>query len=328
MANVKALSLVACLLVASLLSCGRRESDLGGGWFLRVTSSGIPDSGGYHRHLLRGSFLSRQVVARNIADYKRYGRECIIFQPITVEVQFLAACGSNGPRLVAVGERQGSWVLGADGLEQTLGTENGEEGVVATVAVIGEAAIQKFLTTAESARAESRKMVGSGEVESGVEVVFLKKPVNRKELDAQDENGQSRLARACKADDVVAVAALLKAGADPNIRDRNGNTPLTFVAQKPDFVQALVTAGADVNAESRSGNFPLKEAVSPNHCQGRVESCVVAVKLLLSAGADPGHRNRFGDFAETYASTDELRELLREARLKNERASGARGKSD
>ncbi len=323
---LKMRTLAAGFLVAAIWSCGRREADLGGGWYLRETTSGIPEAGGYHRHLLRGSFLSRQVVSKNIADYRRYGRECIVYQPITAEIQFLAACGSDGPRVIAVGEREGDWLLGQDGLEQVLAIEKGEGGVVSTVAVIREEAIRRFLATAGSKRVEAKRKVGSGEVVADLEVAVLRKPLDSRELDAQDENGLTRLARACRDHDASAVSVLLSRGANPNIRDRNGNTPIIFAADRPEILEVLVSAGADVNAESKSGNFPLKEAVSAIHCAGRIEACVVSVKVLLSAGADPAHRNRFGDLADAYTSDEELRAILRDARLQKERSAGSGGK--
>ncbi len=320
--------LPAAILVATLCSCGRRDVDLGGGWFLRETVSSVPEAGGYHRHLLRGSFFSKKTVATNIADYKRYGSDCIVFQPITVEIQFLAGCGSYGPRLIAVATREGDWLFGQEGLEQVLSTAKSDDGIRSTVAVLDEAAIQRFLAAATFEENGARRKVGSGEVVAGLDVAIRDKPLGSKELDIQDENGLTRLARACRDGDVATVSALLSRGANPNIGDRTGQTALIYAAEKPEVVKALVAAGADVNVESRSGNFPLKEAVSTLHCRGRIESCVIAVEALLAAGADPNHRNRFGDLAETYASTDELRSILHDARLKQEQATRANGASD
>lgn len=58
-----------------------------------------------------------------------------------------------------------------------------------------------------------------------------------------------------------AIAALIEAGADPNLQDVNGNTALwdsvSSTKSGPDVVKALIAAGADRNIENKSGSSPL-----------------------------------------------------------------------
>ncbi|MCY4402831.1 MAG: ankyrin repeat domain-containing protein [Candidatus Poribacteria bacterium] len=59
------------------------------------------------------------------------------------------------------------------------------------------------------------------------------------------------------------VACLLENGADPNITDDKGQTPLHFIAQKgvgKNQVQLLIEHGADPNARDDSGQTPLDYA--------------------------------------------------------------------
>lgn len=77
------------------------------------------------------------------------------------------------------------------------------------------------------------------------------------------------------------VEILVNGGADPNIRDAFGATPLCIAAKDGDveLIRALRRLGADVNAVDVGGNTPLSHALRG----GRVN----VIAELLAAGADP-----------------------------------------
>lgn len=83
------------------------------------------------------------------------------------------------------------------------------------------------------------------------------------------------------------VDALLQNGADPNILDNLGKSPLSFAVHSriPSIVELLLKSGANPNYESKSLGFPLINALrirSANNDHIIIE----IVKLLLENGAD------------------------------------------
>jgi len=87
--------------------------------------------------------------------------------------------------------------------------------------------------------------------------------------------------------DVKELKKLLKE-INPNIRNKDGETPLHIVAGRshPEAVKLLLDHGADPNAQNKEGKTPLHYAA---------ERCDVdVVKLLLQYGADPNARDDNG----------------------------------
>jgi len=79
-----------------------------------------------------------------------------------------------------------------------------------------------------------------------------KRMVYRSPVDGRVEDGLVALMLARSAE---VVAALVNAGADPNMSDADGRTPLMRVvlAATPEAVEQLLQAGADLAARSRAG---------------------------------------------------------------------------
>ena len=99
---------------------------------------------------------------------------------------------------------------------------------------------------------------------------------------SSDSEGNNSLHRACLEANPRIVAALLEGGADPSARNKNGVTPLLYVAGekgKPgvEIINLLLKAGADPNAQMVDGCFPLYEAAT--------EGSPAAVEALLAGGA-------------------------------------------
>jgi cytohesin len=95
------------------------------------------------------------------------------------------------------------------------------------------------------------------------------------------ENGQTALFDAVKNRRLLAL--LLEAGANPNVANHKGETPLTYCADwgRLDEAECLLDHGADPNF--RAGDDEPWPALHYAAHWGHLE----VVKLLLSAGADP-----------------------------------------
>lgn len=156
-----------------------------------------------------------------------------------------------------------------------------------------------------------------------------------------DEREFSPLHKAAYSGDTEDVALLLQEGADPNVRDSQGNTPLYWASFKSgcsptysEAVEALLAAGADTTLRAPEGNPPLVEAcragsadvvrlllqagANPNHYFDRrppivaaaQSGCTECVTLLLKAGADPSAKGEFRMTAREWAESNGFNDII------------------
>ncbi|MBW6532358.1 ankyrin repeat domain-containing protein [Sphingomonas citri] len=131
--------------------------------------------------------------------------------------------------------------------------------------------------------------------------------------------GEGALHIVVKRGDSAYLRYLLAKGADPNLRDRDGETPMMLAVQagQPEMVQILANAKANANLADGSGETPLIRAV-----QRRDLSLVRAV---LAAGGNPDQPdNVAGMSARDYAKRDTrstaIAKVLDETPAKTQRA--------
>ena len=110
--------------------------------------------------------------------------------------------------------------------------------------------------------------------------------------------GRTALHIAAARRDNVWLVFLANKGANPNIADNHGMTPLMLASQLGFFegVQTLITAGAHVDEANEAGETPLISAVHRRDTQ--------MMRVLLQAGADPDRADNSGRSAREYAALD------------------------
>lgn len=136
-------------------------------------------------------------------------------------------------------------------------------------------------------------------------------------------NGRTALHIAAARRDVVWLTFLANKGANPNIADNRGVTPLMLASQLGFFegVQTLITAGARVDEPNEAGETPLITAVHRRDTQ--------MMRVLLQAGANPDRSDNSGRSAREYAqlegsSSRTLEEIERSARSAGTRSGSSR----
>lgn len=125
-------------------------------------------------------------------------------------------------------------------------------------------------------------------------------------IDTRDAaTGEAALHIVTKGRDIVWLNFLLAKGANPNVRDGQGNTPLYVASQIgwAEGVSLLLDRRASVDQPNNGGETPLIRAVQNRD--------MTVVRLLLAAGANPAkHDTGAGMSARDYATRDPRASLI------------------
>jgi len=135
-------------------------------------------------------------------------------------------------------------------------------------------------------------------------------------------SGEGALHIVARRGDETYLRFLLQKGADPNIKDGRGNTPLMVAVNggQAGLIPILTAARANVNLANGAGETPLIRAVQRRD--------IAMVRVLLQAGADPDQADVIaGQSARDYARVDArnpvLTQMLEDAPRKTARTGVA-----
>ena len=112
-------------------------------------------------------------------------------------------------------------------------------------------------------------------------------------------SGEGALHIVIKRGDEVYLRFLLQKGADANLRDGKGNTPLLLAVTlgQTDMIPILTAAGANPNLANSAGETPLIRAVQRRD--------IAMIRVLLTENADPDQADIIaGMSARDYAKQD------------------------
>ncbi len=114
-------------------------------------------------------------------------------------------------------------------------------------------------------------------------------------LNLQDKNAFTPLTRAIEQKNIEAVNALIIAGANLNLLDNYGRTPLIYaiILENIEAVNALINAGADLNLIDKYRLTPLTSAIAQENIE--------ALNALITARADLNLPNKNGFTPLEYA---------------------------
>jgi ankyrin repeat protein len=121
-------------------------------------------------------------------------------------------------------------------------------------------------------------------------------------------SGETALHIVTQRRDVTWIRFLTQKGADPNVANKKGITPLALAASLGfvEGVDALISAGARVDEPSQTGETPLIAAVHRRD--------IPMVRMLLQAGANPDRADNSGRSARDYATLDGSSAVMSEIR--------------
>ncbi len=140
---------------------------------------------------------------------------------------------------------------------------------------------------------------------------------------ATDRAGNTPLILAARDGDAEKVEALLKTGADVNVKNKEGTTALMASTWGKtgrgdvSIAKALIVSGANVNASNAYGRTALMDVAG----NGNVEF----TSLLLSAGADVNMQTRAGGTALHEAAINGHIEIVRMLLTKGAKPDAANG---
>ncbi|WP_243526401.1 ankyrin repeat domain-containing protein [Bacillus pseudomycoides] len=137
---------------------------------------------------------------------------------------------------------------------------------------------------------------------------FLQGCTQDQELKKEIESMEKQLLTATEQKDTNTVLSLIQQGANINVTDNQGRTPVMIATYGNDIKTArtLIKAGANVNIQDKMKNNPFLYTGAEGYLE--------ILKLSIDAGADPTLTNRYGGTALIPAAEhgyiDVIKELL------------------
>ena len=130
--------------------------------------------------------------------------------------------------------------------------------------------------------------------------------LDRLDVNQRNEFAQTALHECATVGYAQLTTGLLGLGVNPDLADLHGKTPLHYacIHGHVDVVRALLDGGASAGISDEHGNQPLWFAVF--NARGKYS----LVELMVHAGADPDHVNRYDKSPRSFAAQIADRTLI------------------
>ncbi len=178
-------------------------------------------------------------------------------------------------------------------------------GLLATGIIASPVAAQFFSTGYEFLKAVKDR--------DGAEVTKILEATNGTVINARDKSsGESAMHIVTQRRDALWIRFLTDRGANPNIADKNGITPLQIATNLGyvEGVEALLKAGASVDVANSTGETPLISAV--------LRRDISLIRMFLAKGANADRSDNSGRTARDYAKLDGSSRLIDEIERSDE----------
>lgn len=185
------------------------------------------------------------------------------------------------------------------------------------VVVLGAFALLATPVTAQQ-QSNGYKFIKAVRDRDGTEATRLLDEPGTTIVNARDiTTGETAMHAVVQRRDLTWVRFLLQRGANPNIADKNGITPLQIAVQLGfiEGAERLIKGGAQVDVPDSTGETPLITAIHRRD--------TAMVELLITNGANPDRTDNSGRSARDYAALMGERAGIAEAIAKAEK-----GKAD
>ena len=176
------------------------------------------------------------------------------------------------------------------------------------------------VATAQLGQSSGYKFLQAIKEAKGDEVTKLLNEPGSTVVNTKDySSGETALHIVAKRGDATYARFLLQKGANPNLRDARGNTPLLVAvsASAQPVIEILIAGKANVNAGNQAGETPLIRAVQLRDVQ--------MVRTLIAAGGDADQADSLAgmsarDYAHADTRTPALAKLIDEVPKRDRRA--------
>lgn len=186
------------------------------------------------------------------------------------------------------------------------------------------AATAVSLTTPAAAQlySEGYQFLQAVEEKDGTKVTEMLDTPGSTVVNARDlSSGRSAMHIVVDRRDGVWIDYLYQQGANVNIADKDGVTPLMLATQLSfvEGVEKLIAHGARVDVTNNSGETPLMYAVHARNTE--------LMRVLLEAGADPDRYDNSGRSARDYARLHGANDVTNDTIARYEKPEGERASS-